>query len=193
MAALLFYVGLGGLLTLEEAGLFLLPGDITLVAGGMRSAQGESMLLISWLVAATGMVIGASLLFHGVARSKHSRRLMPRRVNRLIRRHGIWGVGLARLIPGLRNATVFAGASARMPYRRFLCGLIPAALVWSGFLLTLGWCGGAAMLSAFGAMHHSSMLKVISAGLLLAAASFVVWRLWSKRSHPVVQSQSKAA
>jgi membrane protein DedA with SNARE-associated domain len=193
MAFLIFYVGIGALLTLEEAGLFLLPGDISLVAGGMHAAQGGSVIFITWLVSAAGMVAGASILYHGVSRSGASRRLLPRRVVRLVRRHGVWGVAVARLVPGLRNATVFAAASARMPYRHFVYGLVPAALVWSGLLLLLGWFGGSAMLSTFGAMHHSHMLQFISLGLLMVAVLFILWRLRPRESKAVAEARSRLA
>lgn len=179
MGALLFYLGLGALLTLEEAGVFFLPGDISLVAAGLHGAQGGSVVLISWLVASLGMVVGSSVLFHGVWQSRSVGRVVPVRVVALIHRHQVKGVALARLVPGLRNATVFAAAGARLPYRTFLLGLVPAALVWSGLLLALGWFGGAAMVATFGQLHHSPFLKLLSFGLLLAAAVYLWVRLRS--------------
>lgn len=177
MAVLLFYFGLGALLTLEEAGVFFLPGDISLVAAGLHSAQGDSIIFISWIAGSAGMIIGSSILFHGVSQSSSVGRVVPVRVVSLIHRHPIKGVAIARLVPGLRNATVFAAAGARLPFRTFLYGLIPAALVWSGLLLALGWFGGAAMLAAFGQLHHSPFLKLLSFGLLLAAAVYLWVRL----------------
>jgi membrane protein DedA with SNARE-associated domain len=177
--ALLFYVGLGALLTLEEAGVFLLPGDISLVAAGLHAAPHPLGLAISWLFGSAGMVLGASVLFHGVGYTSVFDRVMPERARELIRRHGTTGVLVARLIPGLRNATVFAAASARMPFPRFLQGLVPAALIWSGVLLLLGWFGGSAMLAAFGALHHAPVLKFVSLGLLLFVIAFVWLRLRS--------------
>ncbi|HEY8685644.1 MAG TPA: hypothetical protein VIO57_08565 [Chloroflexota bacterium] len=180
MAALLFYIGLGALLTLEEAGVFFLPGDISLVAAGLHGAQGGSIIFFSWIAGSLGMVIGSSILFHGVSQADSVSRVVPVRVVALIHRHQVKGVAIARLVPGLRNATVFAAAGARLPYRTFLLGLVPAALVWSGLLLALGWFGGAAMLAAFGQLHHSPFLKLLSFGLLLAAIVYLWVRL--KRS-----------
>ena len=177
MAALLFYVGLGALLTLEEAGVFFLPGDISLVAAGLHSAQGGSIVFISWIAGSAGMIVGSSILFHGVSQSRSVGRVVPVRVVGLIHRHPIKGVAMARLVPGLRNATVFAAAGARLPFRTFLFGLVPAALAWSALLLGLGWFGGAAMLATFGQLHHSPFLKVLSFALLLAAAIYLWVRL----------------
>ncbi|MGH2443530.1 MAG: DedA family protein [Chloroflexota bacterium] len=183
VAAILFYLGLGALLTLEEAGLFLLPGDISLVAAGLHASPYRLHFFISWGVASLGMVLGSSILFHGVARARAFNRVLPRRVRYLVRRFGVGGVAGARMIPGLRNATVFAAASARMRYTHFLWGLVPAAIVWSGLLLVLGWFGGSAMLSAFGTLHHSRILTLASLSLLLAIVLFVVYRIWSQLPH----------
>jgi membrane protein DedA with SNARE-associated domain len=193
MAALLFYLGLGALLTLEEAGVFFLPGDISLVAAGLHGAQGGSIVFISWIAGSLGMVIGSSILFHGVSQADSVSRVVPVRVVALIHRHQVKGVAIARLVPGLRNATVFAAAGARLPYPTFLLGLVPAALLWSGLLLALGWFGGAAMLAMFSQLHHSPFLKLLSFGLLLAAVIYLWIRL--KRSNdrevapaPVIQA-----
>lgn len=177
MTILLLYFGLAALLTVEEAGVFLLPGDISLVAAGLHASPNPAILLFSWLAGSAGMILGASALFHGVQRSGSFKRVLPHRVRRLIRRHGVWGVAAARLVPGLRNATVFAAASAHMRYRQFLWGLVPAALVWSGALLLLGWFGGSAMLAAFGVFHHSRVLEIASLSLLFSIVAFIWYRL----------------
>jgi membrane-associated protein len=177
MTALFFYAGLFALLTLEEAGVFLLPGDISLVAAGMQAAQGGSVLVISWLCASAGMVIGSTILFHAVGTSERLERAMPERVVNLVKRHHVWGVFLARLVPGLRNATVFAASASNLPYRVFLWGLVPAALIWSGALLMAGYFGGDAVLSLFGHLHHSRVLKVVSLALLLGVAVALFIRL----------------
>lgn len=190
MAALLFYIGLGALLTLEEAGVFFLPGDISLVAAGLHSAQGESIVFISWMAGSVGMILGSSILFHGVSQSDSVGRVVPVRVVALIHRHRVKGVAVARLVPGLRNATVFAAAGARLPYRTFLYGLVPAALVWSGLLLALGWFGGAAMLATFGQLHHSPFLKLLSFALLLGAALYLWIRLRKSDDSEIVAEPS---
>lgn len=177
MTALLFYAGLFALLTLEEAGVFLLPGDISLVAAGINAAQGGSVIVISWLCASAGMVLGASILFRAVGMSEKLERAMPDRVVNLVNRHHVWGVFFARLLPGLRNATVFAASGSKLPYPTFLWGLVPAAFIWSGALLLAGYFGGSAMLAAFGQLHHSRILKIASLSLLFLVALGLLIRL----------------
>jgi len=173
-------VGIGLLLTFEEAGAFMLPGDISLLAAGVHARADEAAwyLLPLWAVSSAAMVAGASFLYRTVRGSGRFGRVLPLRVRTMIQRHGIWGIAVARLLPGMRNATVFVAASCTLPYRRFLMGLIPAAMVWSGMMLLLGWFGGAAILSAYGRLHHSNALRFGSLGLLAAAAVFVAWRMW---------------
>ncbi len=192
MGVLLFYIGLAGLLTLEEAGLFLLPGDISLVAAGLNGSQGYSVIVFSWIVASLGMVAGATMLFYGVRRTDASSRVLPQRAVNLIHRHHITGVFVARLVPGLRNASVFAAASARLPYRQFIYGLVPAAMIWSAALLALGWFGGAAMLAAFGSLHHSPLLKVISFAIILMVIAFV-WSRLRPEKRRVTHSKNEPA
>lgn len=179
MPALLFCIGIAVLLGFEEAGAFFLPGDISLLAAGVRARAdlGPVFLMALWAASTIAMIAGATSLYHTVRISNRFHRVLPRRARTMIQRHGVWGVAVARILPGLRNATVFAAASSKLPYRRFLLGLIPAALAWSGILLLVGWFGGAAMLSAFAGIHHSSALRFISLGLLTAGALFVAWRL----------------
>lgn len=178
MPALLFYLGLGALLTAEEAGVFLLPGDISIVAAGVYASQGQSFVLASWAVATVGMVAGSWILFSTVRRSRATQRALPERVRTLIHRYGAGGVGLARLVPGLRNATVFAAASAGLSPRRFLQGLIPAAALWAALLLALGWFGGSAILGLMGRVDGHPVIKFLSVGIVLAAGALWATRIW---------------
>ena len=186
MAALLFYLGLGALLTAEEAGVFLLPGDITLVAVGVQSGTYGSWFfaLIAWFVASCAMIVGASALYHGVKQSEHTSKVLPRRVRALVRRHHVWGVAAARMVPGLRNATVFAAAAAGLRYRTFMTGLIPATFAWSGTLLLIGWYGGDAIMTILGRLAGQPVVKWGSIALILCAIAFALYRIRSVRHSP---------
>jgi membrane protein DedA with SNARE-associated domain len=186
VAALLFYLGLGALLTAEEAGVFLLPGDITLIAVGVQSSTNNSWFfaIVAWLVASTAMSAGASALFHGVNQSDKTSKVLPRRVRTLIRRHHVWGVAAARMVPGLRNATVFAAAAAGLRYRTFMIGLVPAAFVWSGILLTVGWYGGDAIISVLGKLEGQPMVKWGSIVLAFGGVAFALHRISRVRHSP---------
>lgn len=182
MTALLFYLGLAGLLTLEEAGVFLLPGDISLVGAGVYAARGGPSIVFSWVAAAVGMVVGSAILFHGVRRSRYSGHVLPERVSELIRRYGALGVGLARLVPGLRNATVFGAAAAKLPSSAFFSGLVPAAAVWSGTLLLLGWFGGTTITALMSTVTETPALKVLSIGLFVAGTLCIALRVRAVRA-----------
>jgi membrane protein DedA with SNARE-associated domain len=175
--ALLVYLGLASLLCFEEAGVFVLPGDISLVAAGLGASRGQSHLVISWLVATLAMVLGASVLFFLVQRSGRSGRAVPDRVRTLLHRHGAWGVFAARVFPGLRNATVFAAAAAPLRYRTFMLGLVPAAMFWCAALLLAGWFGGNEALSLLSALDGSPLLKALSIGLAACALLWIAYRM----------------
>ncbi len=186
---LLFYLGLGGLLTLEEAGVFLLPGDISLIGAGVYASQGSSLIFVSWAVSSLGMVIGSSFLFFSVRRSETSTRALPDRVRHLVHRYGAWGVGAARMVPGLRNATVLAAAAACLSPYKFFLGLVPAAMAWSAFLLLLGWFGGDAFLGLYGRIEGKPVVKTVSIGLVLCGALFVAYRLHATRRQEAADAQ----
>jgi membrane protein DedA with SNARE-associated domain len=181
VTAILFCVGLALILALEEAGLFFLPGDISLVAAGVHSREVAAFwfLPLACLLATCAMSLGATVLFRGVQHSGRLGRVIPERVRIMIQRHGAAGIFGARIFPGLRNATVFAAASSHLPYRTFLIGLVPAAALWSVFLLLLGWAGGPAMLAAFHAISEHPVLKVASFALLGCGLLFVAIRVWT--------------
>jgi membrane protein DedA with SNARE-associated domain len=174
---LLFYLGLGALLTAEEAGVFLLPGDISMIAAGVYGAQGGPFIWFSWGLAFLGMVLGACIMFYTVRRHERSIQALPERVRGLVHRYGSWGIAAARLVPGLRNATVFAAAAAHLPPYKFLAGLIPAALAWTGLLLWVGYFGGESILSVVHRADGHPAIRAISIGLVVCAASFWLVRL----------------
>lgn len=173
----LFWLGLGAILTAEEAGIFLLPGDISMVAAGVYGGRGGPSIVVSWLIASAGMSVGSCVLFFTVRRHRSSSRILPARVHALIHRYGQWGVVLARLVPGLRNATVVATAAAALPPSRFLAGLIPAALIWSGLLLVLGWFGGDTFLAVLASLDAHPALKIASFAFVLAGSAAWAVRL----------------
>src|SRR5947209_1533731 len=152
----------------------MLPGDISIIAAGVHArAVGSPLLLLPlWAAGSLAMIAGATFLYRTVRATNRFDRVLPTRVRDMIQKHGIWGIAVARLLPGLRNATVFAAASSNLPYRDFLTGLIPASLVWSGILLLLGWFGGGTMLSAYSSLHHSHILRIGPVALILVMLAF---------------------
>jgi membrane protein DedA with SNARE-associated domain len=186
VTAVLFGLGLALILIFEEAGLFFLPGDISLMAAGVHAREVGSLwfLPLACVVATCAMSIGATVLFHGVQQSGRLGRVMPERARVLIQRHGAAGVFGARVLPGLRNATVFAAASSHLGYRTFLIGLVPAAALWSAILLFLGWIGGFAMLTAFHAIGEHPLLKLASLAFIACGLLFIAMRFWLTRHEP---------
>ena len=179
---IIFVLGLAGVMGLEEAGLFFLPGDIALAAAGLRAHPDAWSLLLCWIAGSVAMIAGACLLFKGVSWTHVTSRFFPQRVARFVRTRGILGVTLARLVPGLRNATVFAAASSEMRFRDFFLGLVPSAFAWCALMLLLGWFGGAAMLALLEMLQRSTALQAVTATLVAVAGAFFVVRFWLTRA-----------
>lgn len=71
--------------------------------------------------------------------SAHLDRDSVRRAERLVRRWGAPAVALSFLTVGLQTAVNAAAGALRMPWRRYLAGVVCGALVWAGIYTTIGF------------------------------------------------------
>lgn len=131
---------------LEELGIPLpLPGDVMMLLGGIRVAEGRDALWKVLLVEEAATLAGATLLF--LISRRWGRELVSRfgrfvhfgpdrlaRAEVRLRRHGGVAVLLARLVPGLRIVTVVAAGVLNVPARTF----VPALAV-GGFVYLLAY------------------------------------------------------
>lgn len=60
------------------------------------------------------------------------------RVSGRIRSAGWSGIGISRLIPGLRIYTTLVAGAARVPRSTFIRAIVPATVVWVGVYVALG-------------------------------------------------------
>jgi membrane protein DedA with SNARE-associated domain len=184
LGLLLCYLSLTLILTAEEAGAFVLPGDISLVAAGVV-ARSVTNPLVTWVAATSGMVVGATILFALVRRYRHARAIVPTWIGNRMEHHGVFGIAIARLIPGLRNATVVAAAASPLPYHIFLAGLLPATFLWAGLLLGLGYVGGPHLLAVFTTVEHSLPLRLLSLSITILTAALVIVRFVTQHKRAI--------
>jgi hypothetical protein len=91
-----------------------------------------------------------------------------------VRRSGPLGIGVARLIPGVRTYTTLVAGAAGMGLRAFLSGAVPAIVVWAGVFTALGVLVGVPaehLLSRFERLGATGALM-----LLLAAGTYIAVR-----------------
>jgi membrane protein DedA with SNARE-associated domain len=152
------------------------PEEATLLAAGYAARLGRVTLpgavAAGWLAVmigdTLGYVIGRALLVR-LLRTRLGRRLLPetRRTwaERLVARHGVRAIVVARFLVGLRGFVYFAVGASRYPFGRFVAVNGGAGALEVGALVAIGF--------AFGALHERSGAAIdLVAAALLAVALF---------------------
>jgi membrane-associated protein len=138
------------LLFVDEAGvpLPIAPNEVLLVIGGLLIATGAMPAWVFLPAAAVAMTAGM-VVGYGWARAAGGPALEAlagrigvtaayRRVQRRLQHAGLLGIGLSRLIPGVRPYVTVVSGAARVDPRTFFLGALPALLIWEAALTTLG-------------------------------------------------------
>ncbi|MCD0482574.1 DedA family protein [Streptacidiphilus sp. ASG 303] len=157
---------------------FLLPGETSVVLGGVLAQHGRVSVAAVAAVAAAAAVAGDSAgylvgrltggrLREAAPRGRNGERL--RRAERLMERHGAAAVFAGRLVPFVRSAVPLLAGAARMPYGRFLLVDALAGLVWGTGSALLGYAAGAAWSRAAHAVG-GSLLVLLAAACAAALA-----------------------
>ena len=141
---------LSSLLFVEEAGVPLpfAPGELTLLAAGLLIAAGGLdpwvFIPLAFVVCVAGAMVGYSWArivgdhgLTGLAVRFHQVKALER-VSHRVRRAGPVGIGVSRLIPGLRIYTTLVAGAFGVRRRTFLEGLVPSTAIWVGAFVALG-------------------------------------------------------
>lgn len=146
------YFAVFGILLLCGFGLPV-PEDISLVAGGVISALGDTNVHIMFGVGMAGVILGDSVvfcagLFFGEKILKNrfvARFITPARyenVQSKFEKYGKWVVFMARFMPGLRTPIFLsAGISKRVSFLRFFVTDFLAAIISVPVWVYLGYFG----------------------------------------------------
>jgi membrane-associated protein len=128
------------------------PAETSVIAGGALAASGHLHPAVV-LVATVTAVVAGDLLMYQVAR-RGGRRLLDRwlrheryaraiaRVTRLLDRRGGALVAAGRFIPLGRTTVALVSGYARFPRHRFLPAIALGAVLWSVYMVGLGYLGG---------------------------------------------------
>jgi membrane-associated protein len=150
LLALAFGLGVGeGAIGLD----LVVPGEVGMVFVGAAAEEAGVPLLAVIPPAAAGAVIGDSLGYligrrFGVRVLCRWDRIRDRvepaleRSTHYFERRGPAAVFTARWVGALRGVVPVAAGIAEMPYRRFLAWDVPAAVLWSTAIVSLGWYVG---------------------------------------------------
>jgi membrane-associated protein len=128
------------------------PAETSVIAGGALAANGHLHLAFVLLASVSAVVVG-DLLMHEAAR-RGGRRLVERflrheryskavgRVARLLERRGGAIVTAGRFVPLGRTTVALVSGYAQFPRRRFLPAIAVGAVLWSLYVVGLGYLGG---------------------------------------------------
>jgi membrane-associated protein len=142
------------LLFVEEAGVPLpfAPGELTLLAGGLLIAAGGLDPFVFVPMAIAVCIAGATVGFSwarivgdhglsGLAARFHQRRTLER-VSARIHSAGPLGIGVSRLIPGLRIYTTLVAGAFGVRRRTFTAGMVPSTAIWVTVYVVVGILAG---------------------------------------------------
>ena len=145
-------VGVGALITLEN--LFPpIPSEVILPLAGYRAEAGELNVVLTWVAATVGGLVGALILYALGALVGYDRLydLAGRRWfvvfnqkdlergHRFFERHGGKVVLLGRCVPLVRSAVSVPAGLARMPLPRFVLFTVVGSGVWNAIFIAAGW------------------------------------------------------
>lgn len=187
------YVGLA-LLTFVENLFPPIPSELVMPLGGFLAAEGRLSLPGVILAGTLGSVAGAIIFFF------LGRQFPQPRLQKWVRRHGRWllltvddvekayrwfdrhgraAVFFGRLVPGVRSLISLPAGSSAMRLGPFLIYTALGAAIWSAVLAYAGMLLGG-QYERIGRFLRQADI-IIVALLLLAAAKWVVQRLWERR------------
>jgi membrane protein DedA with SNARE-associated domain len=129
---------------------FPLPEDVTLVGSGLLARSGSvamwqvaavgvaAVCLADWILYLAGRRYGAGVVRHPMF-ARVLRREHVDAVEALVRRHGAWGVFLARFVLGTRIATFLSAGTFGVPAPAFAVAEGAGAVLFVSAMVTLGY------------------------------------------------------
>jgi membrane protein DedA with SNARE-associated domain len=144
------------------------PSELVLLPAGYLSAKGEMNLWLVWICAALGSLSGA-LINYFLAKYLVNKILKDKPIIKKVtifwEKHGKISAFLAPLTPGLGQYISIPAGLSHMPLRWFIPLTFSANLIWTGFLIMIGYLFGT------GTKAHS---KAAFGSLILLGSVIVV-------------------
>jgi membrane protein DedA with SNARE-associated domain len=183
--------GVGALIALEN--IFPpLPSEVILPLAGFRAEAGELNVVLAWVAATAGALIGA-LVLYGIGAWFGYERLDDLagrrwfiffgqkdldRGKRFFDRHGGAIVLFGRCIPLVRSIVSVPAGIDRMPLARFCALTALGAAVWNAVFIGAGWTLGDRWERVEGWIQPLSYAVV---AVLLAFGAWLMWRTLQRR------------
>jgi membrane protein DedA with SNARE-associated domain len=182
LAYLTLFLVVGG----ESSGVPL-PGETSLVAGGVLASKGHLSIYLVIVFAAAGAIVGDNVGYligrRGgrwlMSRGGPRRRRLLARGEEFFEKHGAKAVFFGRWLPGLRITASWLAGIHRMKWRRFAFWNAAGGISWATSVGLAAYLLGQAAASAF------RTVGLVGAGIVvLAAAGLLVWNRIRTRTEP---------
>ena len=158
------------------------PSELVLLPAGYLSAKGDMNLYLVWICAALGSLSGA-LINYFLAKYIVNKFLKDKpvieKVTKFWKAHGKISVFLAPLTPGLGQYISIPAGLSHMPLRWFIPLTFSANLIWTGFLIMIGYIFGAGDKAHKEAIYGS---LVLLGGVIAIASLYVFLELRKAKS-----------
>lgn len=180
-------IGVGLLIALEN--LFPpIPSEVVLPFAGFRAERGDLNLVLAWVAATAGALVGA-LILYAMGAWVGSERLHElagkrwfvvlgqsdyERGERFFDRHGGKIVLLGRCVPLVRSAVSVPAGVARMPLLRFCLYTAAGSAVWNALFIGAGYQLGQNYERVEG------WVTPVAYTVLVALLAWVAWLTWRK-------------
>ncbi len=162
----------------------MLPGELTVVLGGVLAARGRAPLLAIIAAAVAGPITG-DVIGYRLGR-RYGQEIVQRRLggkwdraHRWLSKKGGGTVFLGRFLPFLRSVMPATAGAMGMPARRFLPWDLCAAVVWGVASTLLGYFAGRDFRHVLELLNRFSLLLL---ALAIVVATLVIWRRKKRRS-----------
>lgn len=175
-------VGVGVLIALEN--LFPpIPSEVVLPFAGFRAERGDLNLVLAWVAATAGALVGA-LILYGLGAWVGSQRLHELagkrwfvvlsqsdydRGERFFDRHGGKIVLFGRCIPLVRSVVSVPAGVARMPLPRFCLYTAAGSAVWNALFIGAGYQLG---------QNYERVERWVAPVGYAVVATLLVWMVW---------------
>jgi len=162
------------------------PADTVVALGAYLASRGAlswpAVFAVTWLAnvsSATTVYLAGRHVGRPFFATPLGRRLLSPNalawIERVYRRHGVWGIFLSRALPGWRAVVPpFAGV-AHLPARLALPPIFLASAIWYGTLTYLVYRAGGTLDAVLHAIDRMNRGLAVAAVAVLAAAGASVW------------------
>ncbi|RKR88153.1 membrane protein DedA with SNARE-associated domain [Micromonospora pisi] len=183
-------LGVGLLVALENL-VPPVPSEVVLALAGYLAGEGRGNVVVMWVAATAGSVLGALALYWvgaalGEERLKRWLDRVPLvdaedldRADRWFARYGNWAVLLGRMVPVVRSLVSVPAGADGMPIGRFLALTTLGSGIWNSIFVGLGFALGSRwqQIDRYSTWFDLALL----AGFVLVVSTWVVKRLRRRR------------